>query len=129
MASDIRVIRVREFLKATVHGTPDLQGSKEALLEIAQTTPPPGGFDLLIDVRESPTHLTLSELTELALEFRKLHLGRGRKTAVLTEANRFENARFFAITSRNMGGNVQPFASFEEAFDWLTGPPEAEDQP
>lgn len=119
MTSDIRVIHVREFLQATVQGEFDLASSKELLLEIANAAPTSEALNILIDIREAPANLSLREISELATEFEKLQLGTGRKTAVLTEPRRFENAHFFSVSARNMGSSVQAFTSFEEAFDWL----------
>jgi hypothetical protein len=117
MSSDIRVIHARQFVKATVQGEFDLGGSKQALLQIAGATP--SGLDLMVDVRAAPAYLTLVEVTDLASEFMKLQIGKNQKTAVLTDPDRLENARFFSISARNMGASVQAFTSFEEAFDWL----------
>jgi len=119
MPSDIRVIYVRDFVKATVQGTFDLDSSKQALLEIAAAVPSSSAVDVMIDVRDAPADLSLSQLSELAMEFNRSRLGVGRKTAVLTAKDRFDNAHFFAISARGMGRNVQAFTSFEEAFDWL----------
>ena len=119
MPSDIRVIHVRDFLKATVQGTFDLESSKQALLEIAVAAPTSPAVDIMIDVRDSPANLSLAQVSELAMEFNKSRLGAGRKTAVLTAKDRFDNAQFFAVSARGMGRNVQAFTSFEEAFDWL----------
>ena len=119
MPADIRVIHVRDFLKATVQGTFDLDGSKEALAQIAEATIS-SDAGIMIDVREAPSDLSVSQLSQLATEFNRLHLGTGRKTAVLTTPDRFDNSHFFAVTARGMGRDVQAFTSFEEAFDWLT---------
>lgn len=122
MASDIRVIHTRDFLKATVQGDFDLATSKLALHEIADATPPGTRVDLMIDVREAPANLTLAQLSELAAEFTRLNIGAGQKTAVLTDPDRFDNAQFFAVSARGKGRVVQAFTSFEEAFDWLALP-------
>jgi hypothetical protein len=105
------------FVKATFQGEFDLEGSKQALVQIAGATP--SGLDLMVDVREAPAYLTLVELSDLASEFIKLQIGKNQKTAVLTDSDRFENARFFSISAGNMGARVHAFTSFEEAFDWL----------
>ncbi len=77
MATDIRVIHAREFLKATVQGKHDVEQSKEELLRIASHEPPSGGFDVMIDVREAPSDLSLSELWALAVEFARATNWRG----------------------------------------------------
>lgn len=120
MAADIRVIHVRDFMKATVQGTFDLESSKQALLQIADAVPPSSPVDIMIDVREAPASLSVAQLSQLVAEFNRLHIGAGRKTAVLTAEDRFENAHFFAVSARGMGRDVQAFTSFEDAFDWLT---------
>jgi hypothetical protein len=120
MASDIRVIHVRDFIRATVSGKFDLKSSEEALKRIANEASTSPDVDILIDVREAPANLTLAQLTQLVEEFHRLRVGAGHKTAVLTAKERFDNAHFFAVTARGRGRNVQAFISFEEAFDWLT---------
>jgi len=119
MVSDIKVIHVRDFLRVTVQGKLDLKGSKGAILEIANATSS-HPHDILLDVRDAPSYLSLSEVSEVATEFIKLQVGAGRKTAVLTAPDRFGNAQFFAISARNMGALVQAFLSFEEAMDWIS---------
>ena len=71
-------------------------------------------------MREAPTHMTLAQLSLLAAEFNRLRIGAGRKVAVLTAEQRFDNAHFFAVSARGIGRDVQAFTSFEEAFNWLT---------
>ena len=119
MTTDVRVIHGREFLKATAQGVYDLEQSKAALLQIASVNLSPAGIDVLIDVRDAPSYLPLTDLWALAVEFARLQIGAGRRTAVLTSADRYENAHFFAISARNMGLSVQAFTSFEEAFEWM----------
>jgi len=117
--NDIRVIQAKEFLRATVQGTFDLNASKAALAEIARATDPFPGFDIMVDVRDAPNNLSLPEIHEVLQVFAELRIGDGHKGAVLTDPKRFESARFFAISARRMGFAVHAFVSFEEAFEWL----------
>lgn len=118
MTTDIRLIHARDFLKASVHGEFDLEGSKKALREIV-TAAPSEDIDIMIDVRDAPSNLSLSQLADLAAEFNRLQKGARRKVAVLTSPDRFDNAHFFAVSARGMGRDVQAFTSFEDAFDWM----------
>ena len=122
MTTDIRVITAREFVKATVQGTFDLNRSKAILEELASADPSPTGFDVMLDVREAPSYLSLADLSTLAIEFTRLQIGAGHKTAVLTSSDRYDNALFFAASARNLGGRVHALTLFEEAFDWLALP-------
>ena len=122
MATDVRITHAREFLRVTAQGVYDLEQTKDALLQIASVDPSAAGIDVMIDVREAPSYLSLTDLWALAVEFARLQIGAGRRTAVLTSTDRFENAHFFAISARNIGLKVQAFTSFEEAFEWLLPP-------
>jgi hypothetical protein len=84
------------------------------LLQVASVDPSSASIDVMIDVREAPSYLSLADPWALAVEFARLQIGAGRGTAVLTSTDRFENAHFFAIAVRNMGLNVQAFTSFDE---------------
>jgi hypothetical protein len=74
----------------------------------------------LLDIREAASYLILVHVRALADEFARLKLGAGRKTAVVTTADRFDNAHFFAVSARSMGFDVQAFSSLGDARDWLT---------
>jgi len=50
MPTDIRLVHVNEFIRATVHGSFDLDASIGVLAEIAKEIPP-DGINVLIDVR------------------------------------------------------------------------------
>jgi hypothetical protein len=120
MPVDIRVIHVREFLRARLAGKFDFEATKQALLDISASAPD-DDLNVLIDVREAPAYFTFPQVSELAFEFHNLRLAEGRKTGVLTTEDRFDRAHFFAMTARGMGEQVRAFTSFEEAFDWLQG--------
>jgi hypothetical protein len=76
MATDIKVIHGREFLKATAQGAYDLEQSKAALLQVASLDPPSASIDVMIDVREAPSYLSLADLWALAVEFATANWGR-----------------------------------------------------
>jgi hypothetical protein len=118
MPTDIKVIHVEEFLRATVHGDFDFELSKHALIEIAEALEPSAQFDVMIDIRDAPADLTLVQVSQLAAEFAK-RIGGRQQVAILTSEDRFDRAHFFAVSARGMGRNVQAFTSFEEAFNWL----------
>jgi hypothetical protein len=119
MPTYIRLIRAPEFLKATAEGDYDLNESRQLLLGLASALPTPEDVDVLIDMREVSSRLTLPSLYELAREFTDLRIAANRRTAVLVPADRYDDAEFFAISAGGMGRRVRAFTSFEDAFDWL----------
>jgi len=119
MPNDIRVLQAREFIITSVHGALDLRRSKDELNRLATEGIFSRGINVLLDIREAPGKLTLPEVWSFTEEFARLQTDKGLKTAVLTEAERFDNAEFFAISAKNMGLKAQAFTSFEDAFEWL----------
>jgi hypothetical protein len=118
MVPEVTLAEAPTFVRATVKGKPDLEGALQAMRLIAEGAAP--AVNLLIDIRPAPAFLNLVQVAEIVAEFDRLRLGSGRKVAVLTEEERFDNAQFFAVSRRGRGEDVQAFTSFEEAFDWLS---------
>ena len=118
MTTAIKVAHAKEFIRITARGKHDLATGTSALRDIAEALRAECG--LLIDIRDAASHLPLSTIRALADEFASLGLGSGRRTALLCTEDRYDNVRFFAVSARSMGFDVQAYTSFEEACDWLT---------
>ena len=117
MSVDVRVVRVREFLSATVTGEFDLSVGRAALNEIANI--PPEGMNILIDARGITGKGTLPELYQLAREFQQLRKYQGRKTAILADSSHLEDAQFLSVMAKQMGVDVRAVSSFEDALEWF----------
>jgi hypothetical protein len=124
MATNIRIISARDFVKATPEGQFDFEESKEFLISVASVASALNDHQILIDTRKTDCELSPGELWHLASELdvrRGAFLGR---TAVLCPAERFDQAGFFALCAHNRGFRVKAFASFEEAIEWLMSDPD-----
>jgi hypothetical protein len=123
MPANIRTIHAHDFVKATSEGTLDLEESKKLLLEVASVAAPLVDYDIVLDIREAESELSVADLWHLAAElddnFRKA-FSRSLTTAVLCPRDRFDHAAFFALCAKNRGFQVSAFTSFTDAFEWLT---------
>ena len=124
MASNLRLIRIRDFLKFTPQGNLDLPTMKEGINKVASL----GSFgdhDLFIDTRGTESRLSVADVWVLAKELATLmHAGTSKgfraKISVLCPVEHFDYAQFFELCAQNRGLNVQAFTSFEELFEWLS---------
>jgi hypothetical protein len=117
MNRGIEVTREDGFVRVTAQGKHTVGQARESLREIASAAGT--GTGLLLDVREAASFLSLTDVRALAEEFADIGLGVGRKTAIVSSADRFDNVHFFAVSARSMGLDVQAFSSFDEACEWL----------
>ncbi|HUH97990.1 MAG TPA: hypothetical protein VLZ89_11560 [Anaerolineales bacterium] len=122
MSTDIRIIAAHDFIKATPEGQLDFERSRQLLVEIASAAAPLADYEIILDTRKAGTSLSETDLWYLAaelFELRKAFLH--RRTAVLCPLEQFDRAAFFALCAQNRGLEVQAFASFEAAIEWLIG--------
>lgn len=119
MPSDIRVIRPHEFLKATKEGRLDLEQSKKLLAETASASPPSKHYDVLVDVREGHSQMTVSDLLQLASGLRKVRGSFAGRTALVVPRDRLDHAEFFASCAELRDIEVRAFTSLGEAMTWL----------
>ncbi len=119
MATDIRIIHAQDFITATPEGRLDFEKSRKLLTEIASVSDPLVDYNIILDTRKANVEMSVTELWHLAAEISNLRKVFARKTAVLCPIHRFDDAAFFALCSQNRGLNIQAFASYEEAMEWL----------
>ena len=122
MPTDIRIIRAREFIKATPEGHLDLEETKEVLLGIAAASALSGDYDVILDTRDTQSEMSVTDLWELAAELHRFREAFSRKTAVLGPPERSDYASFFALCAQERGFDVRAFASLGDAMEWLVGP-------
>lgn len=118
MTTAMEVTRNDGIVLVTARGKHSVGQGRESLREIARLAGNDAG--LLIDVREAASFMSLADIRALVEEFAELGVGAGRKTAIVSSADRFDNVHFFAVSARGMGLDVQAFTSLEEATEWLT---------
>src|SRR5262245_60429078 len=110
MDLNLRVIHARDFLKVTSSGAADLETSKRRLLRLASENAAPRQYDILIDVRQKTSHLTLTNiavLVDVMLEHRDSFRS---KLAILTLPGvGFDHAKFMELYANNRGFRVAAF--------------------
>jgi len=120
MATDIRIVHARDFIKATPEGRLDFEESKRVIVEVASVASQLGDFEVLIDCRKADVQMSAAELWHLAAELSRLRQSFARRTAVLVPVERFDSEEFFSLCSHNRGLRVEAFVSYEDAIDWLS---------
>jgi hypothetical protein len=126
MDLSIRIIRARDFLKATPTFQVDLETSKQLFLRLARENAPPRQYDLLIDLRGTTGELSLPDITVVVKVLIEHRDSFRSKIAILTTPGvKFENAKFAALYANNRGFLVAAFTDFEETINWLMTSSEA----
>ena len=124
MTSNLKIIRVRDFVNATPQGTLDFAKAKQAMREASLVSGAFVNYDLLIDTRGSENNLSVTDIWYLAKELASLvhsnTKGFRAKIPVLCPIQEFDHAKFFELCSQNRGLNVRAFTSFEDLFEWLS---------
>jgi hypothetical protein len=121
MATNIRIIRASDFIKATPEGQLDFEKSKKILIEIESVSTSLLRHQIILDVRKAQSTMSIADLWYLAAEVDKLRSAFSRKTAVLCPLEGFDDAGFFALCAKNRGVQISAFTSFEDAVEWLIG--------
>ncbi len=68
MATNIRIISARDFVKATPEGRFDFEETKQFLINVASASNALNDHEILIDTRRTDAEMTPSELWHLAAE-------------------------------------------------------------
>lgn len=121
MKAEIRFVKTKDFLKTTASGELNLNESIKVLHKIAELNQPDDLHDMLIDIRETISVLTLSDIYELVTEVGRHRQSFRKKIAILLGPQHdIDKARFLQMTAQNRGYRVNAFSDFEEAIKWLT---------
>jgi CHAD domain-containing protein len=122
MKAEIKFVKTKDFLKTTASGELNLNESIKVLHKIAELNQPDNLHDMLIDIRETISVLTLSDIYELVTEVGRHRQSFRKKIAILVGPQHdIDKARFLQMTAQNRGYRVNAFNDFEEAIKWLTG--------
>ena len=119
MQTQVRVIRAKDFIKATPEGVLDLAQSRILLQQVVAAKRVLQDYVLLLDTRRAESRLSAFELWYLACELQKLDDRFLRRTAIICPDKRFEMAKFFALCGEKQGFDMRAFLSFEDAIEWL----------
>ncbi|HMF15536.1 MAG TPA: hypothetical protein VKE94_24655 [Gemmataceae bacterium] len=122
MASDIRIIPVREFYRTDATGKFDKASTRRALQEIAAACVARANHYVLIDTRQADgTALSAADVFELATGLEELGFKRPFKIAIVNQPkDDFDRAAFFEDCATNRGFPTKAFRDFEAAVMWLS---------
>ena len=121
MATNVRVIRSADFIRATPEGRADIEGAEKLIAQLAAASASLDKFHMLIDTRRVSGMLSASELWSLSEKLVRYERTFARRTAILCPRERFDHARFFALCADNRGYNITAFDNYEDAMEWLIG--------
>ena len=120
MPTKIKIITAGDFLEVTPDGIINLATSRQLLVDIAKAEHLPVDYELLIDFRDTESHLTVLDVYDLAADLCKYGDTFHRKVALLVVPGiNFEQASFFETCSHNRGFSVNAFIDYEKAMRWL----------
>jgi hypothetical protein len=128
MAVALRIIRAAEFVCLDPDEHLDLEASKQALRDLALACRKRGLDRAVVDLRKLPVlarpHFTKTELAALVDAIRDAGFSEEQRLAVVYRDDVFGGIRDFAFISRMRGMQVQAFADFGAASQWLSEGPE-----
>jgi hypothetical protein len=120
MATKIKIITARDFLEVTPDGIINITTSRQLLVNIAQAEHPPVDYELLVDLRDTQSNLSISDVYQLAAELCQHGDTFRRKVALLVVPGvNFKQAHFFETCSHNRGFSVNAFTDYEKAIRWI----------
>ena len=121
MATNVKVIRASDFIRAKPEGAAYLEEAETLLKDIAAAGAGLDDYQVLIDTRRVSGGLSATDLWTLAERLVKFRNSFAHRTAVLCPLERFDHSRFFALCAENRGFNIRVFTAYEEAMEWLIG--------
>lgn len=109
-----------DFLRATVHGDIDRAASLRLLHEVLQRLADAHAQGVLLDVRDSKAKLSYADLYYLAAEIFAARISPPTRIAMVHDLDEdIEKVRFFELTARNRGLQVELFTDPAPAAHWL----------
>ncbi len=120
MKAEIKFVKTKDFIKTTASGQLNLEESKNVLTKLAILNTPGNTHDLLIDIRDTISVLSLSDIYELVAEVGKhRHAFRAKIAIIIGPQHDIDKARFLEMCASNRGFTVNVFEDFEESVNWL----------
>src|SRR5258708_3446390 len=103
MPLELQIIRAREFIRLDAHGALEVEQSRAVLKALAEACRKRGNERALLDVRDTCTELTPSDLATLVMDFCEIGFPRSQRLAVLHTTDQNFRARLFALISNLRG--------------------------
>jgi hypothetical protein len=111
MTTEVKVIRAKDFIKATPEGDLDIAKSRELLLQVVSAKAVLQEYAVILDTRRAESNLSAYELWYLACELQKVSDSFLRSTAIICPQKRFERAKFFAPCAEKQGLRCAPLSA------------------
>ncbi len=120
MKAEIKFVKTKDFISTTASGQLNLEESKNVLKKLAAIIHPDEQHDILVDIRDTVSVLTLSDIYELITEIgRNRNSFRNKIAILLADHHDIDKAAFLEMCASNRGFSVNTFNDFEEAVNWL----------
>ncbi len=120
MKAEIKFVKTKDFIKTTASGQLNLEESKYVLARLAVLNTPDNNHDLLIDIRDTTSVLSLSDIYELVAEVGKQrHAFRAKIAIIIGPQHDLDKAHFLEMCASNRGFTVNVFEDFEDSVNWL----------
>lgn len=126
MPHDIRIIRIRDFVRLDAAGHYDFQATRQLLSDTIWACVRSQIAHVMLDVREATAvELTAAQLTSLAHVCQEVKPAGGyHAIAIVTGPHeRLDRAAFVATAAQREGWNIRAFDDFEAACMWLCEEP------
>ncbi|MCX7878311.1 MAG: hypothetical protein N2510_06670 [Ignavibacteria bacterium] len=121
MKTEVKVIKTKDFIRTKSSGELNLEATKEVLKELSELKTPGEVHEMLVDIRDTISVLTISDIFEMVSEVAsKYRFSFRKKIAILIGPQHdMDKARFLEMCARNRGFIVNVFDDFESAVTWL----------
>ncbi len=122
MKTRYKVLQAKNIIVVDADGRLDLEGSKEAIRQIASDSEYREDYCMVMDLRGAECDLSSTDIVELAafMAWPDPALPTRRRIAVLvTHNDAWRLASFMETCARNRGLPIKAFTSVEEAEAWL----------
>jgi len=122
MPYNLQIVKPSDFVRLDAKGQTDVEETRRILKSVAKACVDRGIDRALLDARDVPPSLTLSDLYSLAVSFREMGFYQDHRLAILHRYTATERAEFFAMCASERGWNVRAFDNYEEAIEWFNEP-------
>lgn len=123
MATKIKFIAASDFLEVTPEGVINIDTSRQLLVAIAKADKEPVDHELLVDLRDTKSRMSIFDVYQLASELCLHGDTFRRKVALLVLPGvNFDRASFFETCAHNRGFSVDAFTDYEKAMRWILSP-------
>ena len=124
MPTDIKVYKIKDFVRFNESGEIDFDRSMQMIHDFAVTASLYAGHNILADLRETTLvgESNISLIMQLALEMARYASAFKGKIAnvVPNEEKRLAIAKTFEASMQLQGFDLKVFTSFEDAIEWLS---------